>query len=728
MTMVSNRKGHSGGRLRAVVGLAILAGFSALALPSLAKIETWRDEGTSGFSKGRREGLVVTDEGRLVLGRVLTPEGTLSASRVWDLAATADDKVFAATGDQGKVYQRDLTAKTDWTVALDAGDTQALALAVGPLGEVVVGTGPSGKVIELSKEGHPSSRPHPDVLYIWDLAFDSQGTLFAATGPKGQLWKRPAGGEWTLAFDAKATHLLCLAIGSDNAIYTAGDLDGVIYRIGRDGKVSVVYDASQDEVRALLVLPDGTLFAGTAMESSGGSSRSTTSRAEQASSDLTERTADDGLVRTALTAPAQVPSEKKSSDDPKPKGAASPGGGTATPKSPTPGENSVYRIDPDGVAREVFREKTLVHALAYQNGRLLIATGPDGVLHELTQNERKSSPIAKLDSGHLVSLLGLKGGDLLVGTADPSRVVRLEAAHVRTGTLISEVRDTKLTSRFGALDWTAEVLEGTSVDVQVRSGNLAEPDETWSPWSDPHVGFVPFVPAVPAGRFAQYRVTLATNDPLRTPSLKSVSLRYKTSNLPPEINKLEVPDLAGLDGGTKPSKLTFRWEASDPNGDDLQYVLDVRKEGWPGWVRLTDQPLTEKTYAVEVGTLPDGHYQLRLSADDRLANNPAESLEASRTSDTFLVDGLAPVVSLVAHGRKVSATLKDASTRIARASYSVDGKPWVPVFADDGLFDTPTETLSLSITELAPGPHVVVIRANDAAGNLGTADILVNLP
>jgi hypothetical protein len=223
-------------------------------------------------------------------------------------------------------------------------------------------------------------------------------------------------------------------------------------------------------------------------------------------------------------------------------------------------------------------------------------------------------------------------------------------------------------------------------------------------------------------------VTLKTTEPAATPALRTLSLRFQTANLPPEISKLEAPDLASGDGGTKQAKLNFRWEASDPNGDDLQYVVEIRKEGWPGWVRLTEQPTTDKTHAIETASLPAGEYRVRLTADDRLSNNAGDALTDDRVSDRFLIDATPPSVNLKADGTKVTAVLKDASTRIARASYSVDGKPWVSVFAEDGLFDTAEEALSLTFPDLTPGAHVLVVRASDAAGNVGTADLLLTVP
>ena len=68
-------------------------------------------------------------------------------------------------------------------------------------------------------------------------------------------------------------------------------------------------------------------------------------------------------------------------------------GGTASPKPVAPGENVVFRVGADGVAREVFRSRVLIHALAWQGDQLLIGTGPDGQLFELRDHGRESAPL-----------------------------------------------------------------------------------------------------------------------------------------------------------------------------------------------------------------------------------------------------------------------------------------------------------------------------------------------
>ena len=254
---------------------AVLIGVSFLALePAQAKLEIWRQEGSAAFSKYHRQRVVISDQGRVRLGQELRSTGRLPAERVWDLARSKDGSVFAATGDLGKVFRQASKAQAgaDWTVVLDAADTQALSLAATPEGKVFVGTGPSGQVIEVTDPGHPASKPDPKVQYIWDLTADAEGNLYAATGPNGQLWKRARDGKWSLLLDSKAAHLLSVAVAADGTVYTGSDGEGLIYRVSREGKTSVLYDAPQSDIRTLLVAPDGSLYAGTAAEAGGGTS------------------------------------------------------------------------------------------------------------------------------------------------------------------------------------------------------------------------------------------------------------------------------------------------------------------------------------------------------------------------------------------------------------------------------------------------------------------------
>jgi hypothetical protein len=712
----------------------IAAGIAAWALgPALAKVETWRQEGPTAFAKCHREGVVISDNGRARLGHSLAPLGALAAERVWDLARTRDRVLFAATGDSGKVFRREPKADAAWTVVHDSVDSQALSLAVLADGTVFVGTGPTGQVINLSDPKHPGSRPGAKVQYIWDLAGDAHGNLYAATGPDGQLWKRAPDGKWALVYDSKATHLLCLAIGPDGSIYAGGDGEGLIYRVLPDGKATIVFDAPQAEVRTLLWAGDGALYAGTAADSGGGG-------AGRGSLFLTQ---EGGMARFAdlaggdrgpggpaggdEAAAAPRPLQGGPLGQTRPPGPRQPGGGSAAPRPAMAGDNAVYRLDADGVPREVLRVKALVHALAWAGNRLLVGTGPEGQLYEVRDRGEETAPVARLDNGQVLSLLVQGDGAILIGTGDPGTVDQLAPGFAASGTLVSDVHDTKLVSRFGSLGWRADLPPGTSIAFETRTGNVGEPDETWSAWSPRQTDPGAPATAAPTARFIQYRARLSTTNPAHTPELRSVALSYRTSNLSPEISRLEVPDLSTGDGATRQSRLNLRWDASDPNDDELSFTLRVRKEGWPEWIALTDEPITEKSFAWETTAFPSGTYRIKLLASDRPSNSPDDTLTRDRESVLFIVDHDPPAVKLTPRKRAASIVLKDAMTRLVKADYSVDGGRWVPIFPDDGLFDTPDETISLALPDLKPGVHLLMVRATDSAGNLGSGDALIEV-
>ena len=372
------------------------------------------------------------------------------------------------------------------------------------------------------------------------------------------------------------------------------------------------------------------------------------------------------------TASRDTPAAKSSSPRP-------PLGGSASPRPASPGDNAVYRIDPDGVAREVFRARVLIYALAWHGDRLLVGTGPEGQLYEVREHGRESAPLARLDNGQILALLPEPQGGLLLGAGDPASVVRLTPGFVASGTFVSDVHDTKLISRFGSLNWRAERPAGTSVALQVRTGNVGEPDETWSAWSAEQTA----PDALQGDRSARTVRPVprhAGHEERRRDS--RTALRFPSATRPrtfrPRSPGSTCPMSARVTGRPARPGSTLRWDVTDPNDDELSYTLHVRKDGWPDWVRLDEDPLTEKTYSWDTTAVPAGLYRLRVTASDRPSNNPDDALTRDRESEPFLVDHEAPAVSVTAQSRGATVTLKDNLTRLVKAAYALDGGEWTP--------------------------------------------------
>jgi uncharacterized repeat protein (TIGR01451 family) len=109
---------------------------------------------------------------------------------------------------------------------------------------------------------------------------------------------------------------------------------------------------------------------------------------------------------------------------------------------------------------------------------------------------------------------------------------------------------------------------GTTTAVQVRTGDVPTPDETWSPWSaDLEVPAGSSLGAVSSG-YIQYRVTLGTLDSRYTPLITNVTLVahcYEAAGSA-ETADLEVTDLVSWDWVSANGSL---------NGGDIEYRFSV---------------------------------------------------------------------------------------------------------------------------------------------------------
>src|SRR5207248_2189582 len=98
------------------------------------------------------------------------------------------------------------------------------------------------------------------------------------------------------------------------------------------------------------------------------------------------------------------------------------GSSSSPPSTPGAGENSLYRIAPDGTVREIFREKTLVLSLLRVAGRIYIGTGMEGQLFEVDEATKERSEIARLDHGQIHCLLRRHDGSIVLGAGDPGKL------------------------------------------------------------------------------------------------------------------------------------------------------------------------------------------------------------------------------------------------------------------------------------------------------------------
>ena len=164
------------------------------------------------------------------------------------------------------------------------------------------------------------------------------------------------------------------------------------------------------------------------------------------------------------------------------------------------------------------------------------------------------------------------------------------------------------------------------------------------------------------------------------------------------------------------------------NDDALAYDVHYRRVGDKRF-RPLGRNLTEPVLAWDTSTVPNGRYVIRVTGTDAPGNPDALALNGEKESAPFDVDNTPPAVAVsLAPGTpaRVHVVVRDDSSQVRRAEFSVDGGRWQEVHPRDGINDDLEETYDITLRDLAgPSPHMVVVRASDLLGNLATGRVEV---
>jgi hypothetical protein len=366
-----------------------------------------------------------------------------------------------------------------------------------------------------------------------------------------------------------------------------------------------------------------------------------------------------------------------------------------------------------------------------ERGAPYVGTGAEGRVYTV-DDAHAVSLVADTDERQ-IGALGLTGKTRFAIGSDPVSVHRILSIGGADAIWTSKALDAGLRARFGHLTW-----RGTgSLEVSTRTGDTRNPDTTWSAWSPaiPEGGATPS----PAGRFVQLRARL--KDPAA--SIADVTLAFATINLRAIVTDVEArtkgaaahesKDGIPSSGGEPPkheSTLHVTWKSDNPDSDELRYRVAFRREGQARWIDATapDDVLTKAEFDWDTSALPEGKYRVRVHASDEIANPPGEATSSALESEPVIVDNTPPVFKSIAmNGHRLRAEVTDGVGPVARVEVAVDGRTdWRPLSPVDGLFDTADETIDADITPLlpvGPGPHLVAVRAFDAAGNSTVRDV-----
>jgi len=653
----------------------------------------WTTAGTDSLLQqlGRIEfeNVSIHRAGTVTLAPALAVRAFDDDAAVWQTATDRSGNVYAATGNQGRLYR----IRSSFLVhrsslpelVFDSGTGEVLALTVDASGTVYFGTTPDGKVYRIRPGGKPELLCSTGETYVFSLlaappsaSASTSASIYAATGEHGRLLRITPSGKATEVFSARQAHLTTLAwLVPGKELLVGTSPDGIVYRLSFTGSadrpdVSVLYDTPLNEVRALAADETGRVYV------------------------------------------AANPGDNEGSDS---------------------ARAAVYYIDRSGVCRWSWpAPDSMVFSLALLPlststststsfyASLLVATGNKGMVYELDTLGRFSVRY-RLKEAQALCLTPLRDG-VRLGTGNPGKLYETGSTYADSGYITSVPQDCVNPARFGTLSFRASVPAGTGLTLETRSGNSEKPDSTWSQWTAAAPGITS-----PPRRFIQWRCRFRTSFPNLTPELTRVDVYYRPVNLAPVIKKLEITEPSLEDAGkgaNKPSR-QVTWEATDPDSDSLSFGLFFRGETQTSWQQM-GREITDSRFDLDTRTLPDGWYELKLGASDQPAQPVGAALTAEQVSRPFLVDNTAPVVADLKTGTpdrntglcRISFSVQDLLSPIAAARVSVNAGDWQVLEPEDRIFDSVTERFTADV-KLSPGENAVGVWAADAQGNVAAA-------
>ncbi|MBI5114971.1 hypothetical protein HZA56_00695, partial [Candidatus Poribacteria bacterium] len=435
------------------------------------------------------------------------------------------------------------------------------ALAEDGKGNIYAGTGNDGKIFRIAPEGKSEVFADLELQQALALVFDKQENVVYASGfPGGKVYSINGKGEVSDYFDTGQNSVWALSLGAKGALFAATGDEGRIYRIEAGGKGSLLYDSPERRVLSLAVDHEGNLYAGT--EQSGLIYKFDTSGRpfvlyDTELEEVTSMTLDDEGNLYAVSSPgglfAKIPPIALPSV-PRPPQDASQGGGAllmesaaqappmmpGMPVIPTPKKRTciVYKIAKDGTASKFWTSPEKLVFSIAFSGGNLLAGTGDDGVIYSVSPTGEAATYYKSDQKQALDLHRAADGSIAASLGNNAGIVRFSGGYSEKGVYISPVHDATAQSRWGKIFWEAETPSQAHASFATRSGNSETPDDTWSDWSKEHAEG--FVSESPMARYMQWRVKLSSANPRQTPTVRIVTAAYLQANVAPEVKSVKA--------------------------------------------------------------------------------------------------------------------------------------------------------------------------------------------
>lgn len=199
----------------------------------------------------------------------LAAPALLSATdtRIWTQGAYADFQ---------KGVARNLSMRSDGLLTLapeshellDTSQPYLWAMARDSMGNLYAGGGTGAKLYKLEPNAKPGAgKPKPiaefDALEIHALAVDAHDRVYVATSPDGKIYRIAGNAKPEIFYEPKTKYIWGMAFDSKGNLFVATGDHGEVHRVTPDGKGKVFFSTDGAHVRSLAVDAKDNLIVGT---------------------------------------------------------------------------------------------------------------------------------------------------------------------------------------------------------------------------------------------------------------------------------------------------------------------------------------------------------------------------------------------------------------------------------------------------------------------------------
>ncbi len=569
----------------------------------------------------------------------------------------------------------------------DTKEIYVWCLAEDSKGNIYAGTGNAGKIYRITPDGESSLFYDSPEVSIFTLAIDPNDNIYAGTGPDGLIYKlTDSSTPPTTILSSEEKYVWAMTFDDAGNLYAATGTSGKIYKVTPDGQTSVLYDADETNILCLLY-HQGMLYAG-----SDGKGTIYSVKTEDGAATVIYQTGQREVRRLVVGAQGSIYAGTITTAAPQ------PGGPPPPPGPPAPGgrnteekKSKVYKIQQDGIVSVIWEapEPLILSMVFDSEAGLYIGTGDSGKLYWVN-TEGDSVLKGKCSASQIVAIHRIANSErLLLATGNAGKIFELKSDYLAEGTLESKAQDTKVVSRWGKLSWEGITPEGTAISFATRTGNTEKPNSTWNDWSEELTASEGSQITSPSARYIQWRAKFTTSEMAVTPVLKKVIVASVQANTEPRFTAIEVRRGSAPESSSPPegvrrpresrtssnpnsegdsTKYTASWKVKDDNNDTLQFNVYYRGVDETNWKLLKDE-LKQTSYALDTTLMSDGRYVIKVSATDKLSNPPNFAKSTEKISDPFDIDNSQPMVTDIAATANENQTYQITCTAVDSFSY-----------------------------------------------------------